>query len=247
MNSGKGNGMPAKVMVPRTGHTPGRLRGLASRHRFRARRHRPPAIARVMEDTLSRAETAARAGIDTETPCDRVLRPKRDHAGPPGDGHCRLFPVGRGPEHPDLRCPGIEMRGPQAPFRVGDPDAHQRIRPEDRGIRRAPGVADAGRQRLALPERWMGAATVPERFIVPVTVLTALSVPDAPALIPFQAHQTSIARRNRASRTPPGSEFGMLIQHTYGRQENRKTAFGMANPANHTSGPARHRMPPSER
>jgi len=51
--------MPAKVMVPRTGHTPGRLRELAPGHRFHGCRHRRRAIARVMEDTLSRAETAA--------------------------------------------------------------------------------------------------------------------------------------------------------------------------------------------
>ena len=39
------------------------------------------------------------------------------------------------------------------------------------------------------------------------------AAPNAPALIPFPAHQASIARRNRASRTPPGFEFGMLILH----------------------------------
>ncbi len=50
VNNGNENVISAEVMVPRTGHMPGQLRGLASGHRFRGRRHRPRTIARVMED-----------------------------------------------------------------------------------------------------------------------------------------------------------------------------------------------------
>lgn len=37
------------------------------------------------------------------------------------------------------------------------------------------------------------------------------AAPNAPVLIPFRTHQTSIARRNRASRTPPEPELDALI------------------------------------
>ena len=46
--------MPAKAMVRRTGHTPGQLRELARKHRFRDCRRRMRAIALAMEDGLSR-------------------------------------------------------------------------------------------------------------------------------------------------------------------------------------------------
>ena len=41
----KENGMPAKIMVSRTDHTPQELRELASKHKFRDCRHRLRAIA----------------------------------------------------------------------------------------------------------------------------------------------------------------------------------------------------------
>ncbi len=57
--------MPAKVMVQRTDHTPGQLRELARKHRFRDRRHRMRAVAPVMEDGLSRTAVASGAGART--------------------------------------------------------------------------------------------------------------------------------------------------------------------------------------
>ncbi len=66
--------MPAKVMVPRTDHTPGHLRELARKHRFRGCRRRLRAIAPVMEDGLSRAAVASGAGVGARTLRDRVVR-----------------------------------------------------------------------------------------------------------------------------------------------------------------------------
>ena len=68
--------MPAKVMVPRTDHTPGHLRELASKRRFRDRRHRLRAIALVMEDGLSR--TGVASGVGARTLRDRVVRYSAD-------------------------------------------------------------------------------------------------------------------------------------------------------------------------
>ena len=70
----KEDGMPAKVMVSRTDHTPEDLRELASKHKFRDCRHRLRAIALVIEDELSRAGTADGAGVDAQTLCDWVKR-----------------------------------------------------------------------------------------------------------------------------------------------------------------------------
>ncbi len=70
--------MPAKVTVSRTDHTPGHLRELASKRRFRDRRHRLRAIAPVMEDGLSRAGVASGAGVGARTLRDRVVRYSAD-------------------------------------------------------------------------------------------------------------------------------------------------------------------------
>ncbi len=70
--------MPAKVMVSRTDHTPGHLRELARKHRFRDRRRRLRAIALVMEDGLSRAAVASGAGVGVRTLRDRVVRYNAD-------------------------------------------------------------------------------------------------------------------------------------------------------------------------
>ena len=70
--------MPAKVMVSRTDHTPGHLRELARKHRFRDCRHRLRAIALVMEDGLSRTAVASGAGVGVQTLRDRVVRYNAD-------------------------------------------------------------------------------------------------------------------------------------------------------------------------
>ncbi len=70
--------MPAKVMVPRTDHTPGHLRELASKRRFRGCRHRLRAIAPVMEDGLSRAAVASGAGVGARTLRDWIIRYSAD-------------------------------------------------------------------------------------------------------------------------------------------------------------------------
>ncbi len=70
--------MPAKVMVRRTDHTPGQLRELARKHRFRDCRRRMRAIALVMEDGLSRAAVASGAGVGARTLRDWIVRYNAD-------------------------------------------------------------------------------------------------------------------------------------------------------------------------
>lgn len=70
----KENGMPAKIMVSRTDHTPQELRELASKHKFRDCRHRLRAIALAIEGGLTRTEIAGDAGVDAQTLCDWVKR-----------------------------------------------------------------------------------------------------------------------------------------------------------------------------
>ncbi len=70
--------MPAKAMVRRTGHTPGQLRELARKHRFRDCRRRMRAIALAMEDGLSRAEVASGAGVGARTLRDWIVRYSAD-------------------------------------------------------------------------------------------------------------------------------------------------------------------------
>ncbi len=70
--------MPAMVMVPRTDHTPGQLRGLVPEHRFRDRRHRLRAIVRVIGGGLSRTGVAAAASVGARTLRDRVMRCSAD-------------------------------------------------------------------------------------------------------------------------------------------------------------------------
>ncbi len=66
--------MPAKVMVSRTDHTPGHLRELARKHRFRDRRRRLRAIALVTGGRLSRTGVASAVGVGVRTLRDRVVR-----------------------------------------------------------------------------------------------------------------------------------------------------------------------------
>ncbi len=70
--------MPAKVMVRRIDHTPGQLRELARKHRFRDRRRRMRAVAPGMEDGLSRTGVASGAGVGARTLRDRVVRYSAD-------------------------------------------------------------------------------------------------------------------------------------------------------------------------
>ncbi len=70
--------MPAKVMVRRTDHTPGQLRELARKHKFRDCRRRMRAIALVMEDGLSRAAVASGAGVGARTLRDWIVRYNAD-------------------------------------------------------------------------------------------------------------------------------------------------------------------------
>ncbi len=70
--------MPAKVMVSHTDHTPGHLRELASKRRFRDCRHRLRAIALVIEDRLSRTAVASAAGVGVQTLRDWVVRYNAD-------------------------------------------------------------------------------------------------------------------------------------------------------------------------
>ena len=70
--------MPAKAMVRRTDHTPGQLRELARKHRFRDCRRRMRAIALAMEDGLSRAEVASGAGVGARTLRDWTVRYNAD-------------------------------------------------------------------------------------------------------------------------------------------------------------------------
>ncbi len=70
--------MPAKVMVRRTDHTPGQLRELARKHRFRDCRRRMRAVALAMEDGLSRAEVASGAGVGARTLRDWTVRYNAD-------------------------------------------------------------------------------------------------------------------------------------------------------------------------
>ena len=70
----KENGIPAKIMVSHTDHTPNELRQLASRHKFRDCRRRLRAIALEIEGERSRAGIAEGAGVDAQTLCDWVKR-----------------------------------------------------------------------------------------------------------------------------------------------------------------------------
>ncbi len=73
--------MPAQVMVSRTDHTPGQLRELARKHRFRGRRRRLRAIALVTGGRLSRTEVASAVGVGVRTLRDRVVRYSADGPG----------------------------------------------------------------------------------------------------------------------------------------------------------------------
>ncbi len=73
--------MPAKVMVSRTDHTPGHLRELARKHRFRDRRRRLRAITLVTGGRLSRTGVASAAGVGVRTLRDRVVRHSADGPG----------------------------------------------------------------------------------------------------------------------------------------------------------------------
>ena len=86
--------------------------------------------------------------LDPEVQIAGMLRPERDRVALPCDRHRRPLLAGRGPEHPDLRRPGIDRPGRLA---IAGEDSRHRVRPEDRGVRQAPCAADAGRQRFAFP------------------------------------------------------------------------------------------------
>ena len=66
--------MSAKIAVTRTDHTPWSLRKLALSYKYRDCRSRLRAVALMMEDTLSRAETSRRVGVDVQTLRDWVVR-----------------------------------------------------------------------------------------------------------------------------------------------------------------------------
>ncbi len=95
--------MPARILVPRTDHTPADLREPASKNRFRDCRHRLRAIALAIEGELSRAEIAGRAGVDAQTLCDRVKR----HDGGGVDGLRDEARPGRPPELDGARTAAV--------------------------------------------------------------------------------------------------------------------------------------------
>ncbi len=104
--------MPAKVMVRRTDHTPGQLRELARKHRFRGCRHRLRAIALVMEDGLSRAAVASGAGVGAR---------RR------GPGGCARLPAGRGAGGAEGHAAGGVGAERDAPARRAGPPVRIRV------------------------------------------------------------------------------------------------------------------------
>lgn len=73
-NKQKEADMDTKIMISRIDHTPEALRQPARKHEFRHCRHRMRAIARVIEDELSRAGIAGQAEVGARTLCDWVKR-----------------------------------------------------------------------------------------------------------------------------------------------------------------------------
>ncbi len=156
--------MPAKVMVSRTDHTPGQLRELARKHRFRDRRRRMRAIALVMEDGLSRTEVACGTPPGRGTAEAGGRAPAGAEAGLPAHVPAARPPEG-GPRRPGGIPKGFRPVGAGGGARRRGPGGCARL-PAGRGAGGAEGHAVKGPgQEGDAPARRAGS---PVRTPVPV-------------------------------------------------------------------------------
>ena len=194
--------MPAKVMVSRTDHTPGQLRELARKHRFRDRRRRMRAIALVMEDGLSRTEVACGTPPGRGTAEAGGRAPAGAEAGLPAHVPAARPPEG-GPRRPGGIPKGFRPVGAGGGARRRGPGGCARL-PAGRGAGGAEGHAVKGPgQEGDAPARRAGS---PVRTPVPVPPPACPATGDAVGHVCGRANtgETDRHLREIGERVPAG-------------------------------------------